>query len=303
MVAVVACLVACLLAWWVLMEAWVFRSGLGRRNLLAFGSALALAGGVHGARAEAPQAADSPDVPPPAASAQPAPLPRAASAGRVKIQLFGDSLAQGLFLTANPLLRRREELRLVNGTRHATGLTRSDEHDWVATIRQSLTREPAQVVILWIGANDFRPFVDRAARARYQFGTQAFLDAYRNSVATIGAAARDTGAVLGWIGLPNMRDGQFAAAAQRLNEVMQQGTEATGGLFIPTWAATSDDAGRFRHSVSTGDRLERRLRADDGVHFSDLGYRLMARLAFDALAAHRPELSSALHSAVDAVAV
>ncbi len=265
-----------------------------------------MAGGVSGARGDEPQAAAVATTAAPAstaASAQPSPLPQAASAGRVKIQLFGDSLAQGLFLTANPLLRRREELRLLNGTRHATGLTRSDEHDWVTTIRQSLSREPPQVVILWIGANDFRPFVDRAARARYQFGTAAFQEAYRNSVATIGEAARDNGAVLGWIGLPNMRDGQFAAAAQRLNEVMQQGTEAAGGLFIPTWAATSDEAGRFRHSVSTADRLERRLRADDGVHFSDLGYRLMARLAFDAIAAHRPALAAPLHNAVDAVVV
>lgn len=286
----------------------MFSSGTGRRKFLAFGSTLALAGGACGALADEPQATSSSSAGP-AAAQQPGaqlpapPLAPAASAGRVKIQLFGDSLAQGLFLTANPLLRRRDELRLVNGTRHATGLTRSDEHDWVATIRQSLEREPAQVVIVWIGANDFRPFVDRAARVRHQFGTQGFQDAYRNSVATIAAAARDVGAELGWIGLPNMRDGQFAAAAQRLNEVMQQGTETSGGLFIPTWGATSDEAGRFRHSVSSSDRLERRLRADDGVHFSDLGYRLMARLAFDALAAHRPALANALHGAVDAVAV
>jgi len=148
-----------------------------------------------------------------------------------------------------------------------------------------------------------RPFADRAARARYQFGSPAFLDAYRQSVAATGEAARHAGAALRWIGLPSMRDGQFAAAAQRLNDVMQHGTEAAGGLFIPTGAATSDEAGRFRHSISTADRLERRLRADDGVHFSDLGYRLMARLASDGLANHRPALADARHNAVDAVAV
>ena len=268
-------------------------SACGRRHLLALGSAFALAGGTPGARAdEQPGIGLSSTPPGPAVSAQ-----------RVKIQLFGDSLAQGLFLITNPLIRRREELRLLNGTRHATGLTRSDEHDWVATIRASLARDPAQVVIVWIGANDFRPFVDRTTRTRHQFGTPGFFDAYRQSVEAIGQSANEAGATLGWIGLPNMRESRFAAAAQRLNGVMQDGAEASGGLFIPTWAATSDEAGHFRNSVATADRLERRLRADDGVHFSDIGYRLMARLAFDQLAGQRPGIAAAMQSAVNAVAV
>ena len=268
----------------------MWHSGSGRRGLLT-GAIVGL-----GAALSAPCLAETliteqvarPEAPPP---------------GRVRIQLFGDSLAQGLFLTTNPLLRRREELRLVNGTRHATGLTRSDEHDWPAIIQASLARDPAQVVLVWIGANDFRPFVDRAARARHLFGTQTFFEAYRQSVATISQAAADCGAALGWIGLPNMRDDRFAAAAARLNAVMCEGAEAAGGTFIPTWAATSDEQGRFRASVATADRAERRLRADDGVHFSEIGYRLMARLAFDQLAAHSPAVAGPLHVAVDAVTV
>ena len=77
-------------------------------------------------------------------------------------------------------------------------------------------------------------------------------EAYRQSVATISQAAADCGAALGWIGLPNMRDDRFAAAAARLNAVMCEGAEAAGGTFIPTWAATSDEQGRFRASVSDG---------------------------------------------------
>lgn len=274
------------------MEGDVWQSASRRRGFLA-GALVGL-----GAALAAPALAEALTTEQVARPEQPPAL-----SGRVRIQFFGDSLAQGLFLTTSPLLRRREELRLLNGTRHATGLTRSDEHDWPAIIQASLARDPAQVVLVWIGANDFRPFVDRAARARHQFGTQNFFEAYRQSVATISRAAADCGAALGWIGLPNMRDDRFAAAATRLNAVMRDGAEAAGGIFIPTWAATSDEQGRFRASVSTADRAERRLRADDGVHFSDIGYRLMARLAFDQLAAHSPSVAGALHVAGDALAV
>ena len=248
------------------------------------------------AHAEAPVVAEATETPAP----PPAP-PGPGLPSRVNIQFFGDSLAQGLWLTTHPLLRRREDLRALNGTRHATGLTRSDEHDWVATVQQTRAREAAQVVIVWIGANDFRPFVDRTARARFQFGTPEFFEAYRRAVETITRASVSTRGQVAWLGLPNMRDGQFAAAARRLNHSIQAGTEAGGGQYVSTWEATSDEAGRFRASVADAERRERRLRADDGVHFSDLGYRLMARLAFDRLAATGPELASFMRAAQDAI--
>ena len=53
----------------------------------------------------------------------------------LRIAFCGDSLAQGLFLTLQPVLRQRSSFQLINGTRHATGLTRSDEHDWPVAIR------------------------------------------------------------------------------------------------------------------------------------------------------------------------
>jgi hypothetical protein len=230
----------------------------------------------------------------------------AESPRRLNIQYFGDSLAQGLWLSTHPLLRRREHLRALNGTRHATGLTRSDEHDWISVVQQTREREPAECVIVWIGANDFRPFVDRAARARFAFGSAEFQDAYRRSVEAITRTAISTpnnaGGQVGWLGLPNMRDPRFADAARRLNDAIQEGTEAAGGLYIPTWEATSDEEGRFRISIADAERRERRLRADDGVHFSDLGYRMMARLAFEKLGEAVPSMAAQFQAARDAVA-
>lgn len=287
----------------------VFRVGLmapmvmRRRGWLLAGGAL-LTGS---ARAEADSPAESrsaTDDPAPEVSAPeqaPPSPPSAESAGRLNIQLFGDSLAQGLFLSTNPVMRRREAPRLLNGTRHATGLTRADEHDWVAVVRESLSRTPPQLVFVWIGANDFRSFVDRANRRRWQFGTSNFHEAYRGAVQAISQAASEARAPLGWLGLPNMRDRAFADSARQLNDMIREGTQAAGGTYISTWEATSDADGRFRASIPGHDRLERRLRADDGVHFSDLGYRLMARLAFEKMAEARPPLATALDPAREAL--
>lgn len=207
---------------------------------------------------------------------------------QVQILFLGDSLAQGLFLALNPLMRRRDGLHLTNGTQHATGLTRVDDHNWPVVSRELLNRYRPELAVFWIGANDFRPLVDREARARYEFGGPAFEQAYGRRVATMVENAKAVDARAVWIGLPNMRDAAFATAARRLNDIQRAAAEAAGASWISTWEATSDEQGRY---AAGG---QRPLRAEDGVHFATPGYRQIADLAFDAATARFPELAEAL---------
>lgn len=217
----------------------------------------------------------------------------------VKLMFCGDSLAQGLFLTMTPVMRRRDAVRLLNGTQHATGITRSDEHDWPTVTKELVTRHQPNLVVFWIGANDFRPLVLRAQRSRFQFGTPAFIEHYGLRVAEmVGAVTAGNGRAV-WLGLPNMRDTQFAGAARTLNEVQQAASSGAGAIFVPTWEATSDAQGRYM-PVLEHQRGPRPLRAEDGVHFTDVGYRRVANLAFEAAVANYPELALGLAPAVEA---
>jgi hypothetical protein len=240
-----------------------------------------------------------------AAMAQPVPAqPPPPGAGRtpperVKILFCGDSLAQGMFLSMNGVLRRRENLRIVNGTLHATGVTRSDEHDWPTAARDLVARHRPDIVIYWIGANDFRPLVVREQRQRFAFGTPGFIEGYGRRVTEMVTPALSSGARVVWFGLPNMRSAQSAEAARQLNEIQQSAVTLAGGVFIPTWDATSDAQGRFMPSV-TLDRGTRGFRAEDGVHFTDWGYRRIASLFFDEVDHYFPELASHLGRLSDA---
>jgi hypothetical protein len=221
----------------------------------------------------------------------------------VTLLYCGDSLAQGLYLSTQPPLRRRPALRVVNGTRHATGLTRSDEWDWVQVARDNVARNEPDLMLAWIGANDFRPLVDRGARARYQFGTPAFAEAYGAKVSLMTRDAREKGVTVAWIGLPNMRDSAFAGAARKLNEIQEAAARDAGALWVPSWDATSDQTGHFRPSLPGPGQTERRFRADDGVHFSDIGYRTIARLAFASIADQLPAFTQPLTEAAEALGV
>jgi hypothetical protein len=217
---------------------------------------------------------------------------------KVNLMFCGDSLAQGLYLTLYPLLRRRDTLRVVNGTQHATGLTRSDEHDWPAVARDLVGRHRPNLVVFWIGANDFRPLVLRETRSRFQFGTPAFAEHYARRAGEMVAAATAANARSIWLGLPNMRDAQFANAARTLNEIQEAGSTAAGAVFIPTWETTSDPQGRYLPAV-VQERGPRQMRAEDGVHFTDFGYRRVAGLVFEAVSSRFPELALGLGPGIE----
>ena len=217
------------------------------------------------------------------------------------ILFCGDSLAQGLYLYTQPALRRRHSVRTVNGTRHATGLTRSDEWDWVQVARDNVARNQPNLMLAWIGANDFRPLVDRGAHARYAFGTPAFAEAYGAKVQAMTRDARERGVTVAWIGLPNMRDTAFAGAARKLNEIQEAAARQSGALWVPSWDVTSDPRGQFRPSLPGPNQTEQRFRADDGVHFSEIGYRTIARLAFASLAEQVPDFAPPLREAATAL--
>lgn len=202
-------------------------------------------------------------------------------APRVTILFCGDSLAQGLYLTLVPLLRRREALRSVNGTQHATGITRFDEHNWPEVVRGLVARNQPDLVVFWIGANDFRPLVWREQRIRFDFGTEGFAEHYRQRVAGMVAAATEAGGRAVWLGLPNMREARMASAAKTLNDLQSAAAEGAGALPVATWKATSDPQGRYLAAME-GARGTRPMRAEDGVHFTDYGYRRVAKVAFDA---------------------
>jgi uncharacterized protein len=223
----------------------------------------------------------------------PASLPERETPERVNLLFCGDSLAQGMFLALNGQLRRREGLRITNGTLHATGITRSDEHDWPNVTRDLVARHRPNLTLFWVGANDFRPLVIRETRSRHAFGTQAFAEAYGRRVGEMVTRAVESGSRAVWFGLPNVREARFAGAVRQLNEIQQNAAIAAGAVWIPTWEATSDPQGHFKSSVSL-ERGARGFRAEDGVHFTEWGYRRIAALFFDEVDNIFPELAPTL---------
>lgn len=75
-----------------------------------------------------------------------------------------------------------------------------------------------------------------------------------------------------WVGLPIMRSPDQSTDAEMMNDVFREKAFINGAKFIDTWNGFTDEAGRFSAYGPDMTGQVKRLRADDGVHFTMRGY-------------------------------
>jgi uncharacterized protein len=82
-----------------------------------------------------------------------------------------------------------------------------------------------------------------------------------------------------WVGLPIMRSPDESDDAEALNEVYREKSFINGAKFIDTWSGFTDESGRYSAFGPDMSGQVRRLRDDDGVHFTSRGYLKLAHFA------------------------
>jgi len=239
-------------------------------------------------------AAPQPPQPTAAAPAQASPTPAPAAPPRpLNLLIIGDSLAQGLALTLMGMARRYAALRITNETMHATGFALYHQFNWETKVDEVLRRQRFDAAVMWIGLNDFRPLVDLETRARYDFNTAAFNQLYASRIdALIQRIERDQ-IPLFWLGLPLIRHEQNDRAMRRANEMQRDRVVAAGETWIDTVPITSPER-TFTPFLNDPVRGQQRIRAEDGSHFTELGYQLVAATLLDAVVARIPDLAPAV---------
>lgn len=192
-----------------------------------------------------------------------------------KVLLVGDSLMQGLAPHLNSLLKKRYSVITMDLSRHSTGLTYASFFDWPATVKAAFELERYACVIVFLGAND--PW-DMSRKGGYiRFGSDEWKSIYRARVASIIQTAATHGARIIWLGAPPMGRGDLAKKIPVLNEIYQ--TEAEKAPLIARYLATApsitENGTDFTKFLDLPEQGSVMIRADDGVHFTTQGQRLL----------------------------
>jgi hypothetical protein len=187
------------------------------------------------------------------------------------VVLTGDSMMAVGFGAG--LMRKAGEdrnLRILRAFKSGTGLARPDVFNWMDQYPAMLGSEKPDVVIVAIGANDGQSFV--VDGKVLLFGSDEWRKTYQSRIANFLAMVESTGARVLWVGLPPMRSVPFNQRISIVNRIAY--TVVSKDPKASWWSTVSfvgDASGSFREFAELPDGRLLRLRAPDGIHFSEEG--------------------------------
>lgn len=240
------------------------------------------------AAASAPPAPVSPPAPVAvAAPVAPAvtPLDARLAQGPLRIGVFGDSMADGLYAGLYRDLQHTPNVTVSKFSQVSTGLSRYDYVDIQARTRGQLDEQPVDVAVMLFGTNDAQG-IEMDGQI-HPFGSDGWKTAYAKRIDDLVALLRSRDVAVYWVGLPRMKRASFEAKMTLINGVVEARMRALGVPYIETAALTSNGEGGYEAYLPTDSGRRTLMRANDGIHMSMAGYLRMsapvtARLKRDA---------------------
>jgi len=184
---------------------------------------------------------------------------------------LADNLAQGL---ADAFLDERPEVAIVKKTRGSSGLVRADFYDWPGQAPGLLENEKANAIVIMLGANDRQTLRDEAGA--YEIRSDRWREIYAQRVDALINAVKPKGVPIILVGVPSMRHPRLHADMPYLNEVLRERATANGVFYVDVWDGFVNEADEFVTMGAALDGQTRRLRIEDGVHFTRVGARKLA---------------------------
>lgn len=245
-------------------------------------------------------AASAPPSPAPAPVAVVAPAPAPAAApvavrvtplsarlaqGPLRIGVFGDSMADGLYAGLYRDLQDQPNVTVTKFSQVSTGLSRYDYVNIQAKTRGQLDATPVDVAVMLFGTNDAQG-IDTGGVV-HMFGTDGWKAAYGQRIDDLVALLRSRDVAVYWVGLPRMKRDSFDGRMMLINGVVEARMRALGVPYIETVDLTSNEAGGYEAYLPNDSGRRVLMRANDGIHMSMAGYLRMsapvaARLKRDA---------------------
>lgn len=199
------------------------------------------------------------------------PFPRG---DRYRIVVLGDSLADGLWQGLYRAFEEDKNVEVVNNSKPSSGFARPKRYDWNAALDDLLKDQTYQIAVVMFGNNEMRTM--RSGKDVIKPGTDAWDELYGKRVEQFVKKLRSKGIAVYWAGLPIMRSPDESDDAEDLNEIFREKTFINGAKFIDTWSGFTDESGRYSAFGPDMAGQVRRLRANDGVHFTLRGYLKLA---------------------------
>lgn len=199
------------------------------------------------------------------------PLSERAARGSLRIGVFGDSMADGLWTGLYRAMRDQPGVTVTKFSEVSTGLSRYDYVDVQAKTTRQIAEQPVDVAVILFGTNDAQA-ISRDGEI-HPFGSDRWKAAYGQRVDDLVSMLRGRNIAVYWVGLPTMQRAGFDAKMDLINDVVSARMTALGVPWLETESLTRNAAGEYEaYLPETGTGRRRLMRANDGIHMSMAGY-------------------------------
>ncbi len=193
---------------------------------------------------------------------------------RYRLVVFGDSLGDGIWSGLYRAFEKDQNIETIKKSQASTGFARPQSYDWNAALKQILAEEKFHIAVIMIGANDAQPI--RTKEGLLKLGSDEWRETYGQRIEDFTRQLKAKNIAVYWVGLPIMRSPKQNEDMQVLNEMFRERAFVNGVKFIDTFNAFADQFGRYSAFGPDLSGEVRRLRVDDGVHFTMRGYEKLA---------------------------
>ncbi|MDQ7813413.1 DUF459 domain-containing protein, partial [Brevundimonas sp.] len=194
--------------------------------------------------------------------------------GPLRIGVFGDSMADGLYTGLYRDLRDEPKVTVTKFSEVSTGLSRYDYVDIQAKTQRQIGETPIDVAVILFGTNDAQGIsLDGVI---HHFGTEGWKAAYATRIDNLVAMLRSRDVAVYWVGLPRMKSARFDGRMALINEVVEARMRALGVPYLETTALTSNGEGGYEAYLPNDSGRKVLMRANDGIHMSMAGYLRMS---------------------------
>lgn len=198
------------------------------------------------------------------------PLRERMARGQLRIGVFGDSMADGLWTALYRDLNGEPGVTVTKFSEVSTGLSRYDYVDIQAKTRRQLDEQPVDAAVLLFGTNDAQGIsLDGQIHA---FGSDGWKAAYAKRVTDLVTLLRSRDVAVYWVGLPRMKRESFDSKMSLINAVVEERMRALGVPYLETTAITADADGGYAPYLPDASGRKVLMRANDGIHMSMAGY-------------------------------
>lgn len=188
--------------------------------------------------------------------------------GPKTLLVAGDSQGDCLNVGLNRLLRGKKTYTLVNRSKVSSGLARPDFYDWVAEAKAVADAVKPDVALVIMGGNDIQAL--RNGKKWVTYGTPEWEKIYRSRIDAVTKPLKKSAQVF-WVGMPVIRNQKLNKGVQFLDTLYAEHAKRNGITFIPIRSITAAKDGAYRSHYKDSKGRTRKMRHDDGIHFTVAG--------------------------------